>query len=213
MADIDHYRGELEAALLSNDQQAAEVLLLVTLNGMSPQDRIEKVISPVLVTIGVNWEKGDVALSQVYLSLKICEGLVTKMYGIGEVERRSSPIIAIVCLEDYHMLGVHIVRMALQSAGLGVLDYGRMDVESLADRLSKDHVQYLLVSTLMLRSALRVKKLREIMEARSNSLTIIVGGAPFRFDGSLWKKIRADFTSQSPLEALEYIYGQEGVRK
>jgi methanogenic corrinoid protein MtbC1 len=213
MGDYEFYKGALEAELLSNDPQAAKKLLLVTLNSMSPLDRIENVISPVLKRIGERWEKGDLALSQVYLSLKICEDLVTEMFGIKEVERRSAPTIAIVSLEDYHMLGVHIVRMSMQSAGETIMDYGRMDVETLADRLCKDHIQYLLVSTLMLRSALQVKRLRETLEARSVNLMIIVGGAPFRFDELLWKKVRADYTTQSPMEALEFINRQKGVSK
>lgn len=213
MGDNEFYQGALEAELLSNDPQAAKKLLLATLSGMSPQDRIENVISPVLKRIGERWEKGDLALSQVYLSLKICEGLVTEIYGTEEVEPISAPTIAIVSLEDHHLLGVHIVRMALRSAGENVLDYGRMEVETLADRLCTDHIRYLLVSTLMLRSALQVKRLREILDTRSYNLMIIVGGAPFRFDEQLWKKVRADHTTQSPLEALEFINRQKGVRK
>jgi methanogenic corrinoid protein MtbC1 len=213
MSDHGYHKEALESELLSNDMQAAKKLLLVTLSAMSPQDRIDNVISPVLKRIGEKWEKGEVALSQIYLSLKICEGLVTEMYGTRDAERTSVPTMAIVSLEDYHLFGVHIVRMAMQSAGEVVLDYGRMDAETLADRLCSDEIQYLLVSTLMLRSALQVKRLREILEARSYNLMIIVGGAPFRFDELLWKKVRADHTTQSPLEALEFINRQKGVRK
>lgn len=213
MGDYEYHKAAFELELLSNDMPSAKRLLLVTLSTTSPQDRIENVISPVLKKIGEKWERGEVALSQVYLSLKICEELVTEIYGTGEVERRSPPTIAIVSLEDYHLLGVHIVRMAMQSAGEAVLDYGRMDVETLADRLCRDKIQYLLVSTLMLRSALQVKRLQEILEARSINLMVIVGGAPFRFDELLWKKVRADLTTQSPMEALEFINRQKGVRK
>ncbi len=34
---------------------------------------------------------------------------------------------------------------------------------------------------------------------------VIVGGAPFRFDESLWKEVGADATGNDPAEALKIV--------
>jgi monomethylamine corrinoid protein len=55
---------------------------------------------------------------------------------------------------------------------------------------------------LMLRSALRVRELRFAFENAGLSVKLAVGGAPFRLDLNLWKKVGADATSDSAAGAV-----------
>ncbi|MBF0444333.1 MAG: cobalamin B12-binding domain-containing protein [Magnetococcales bacterium] len=104
------------------------------------------------------------------------------------------------------MLGKQMVYSALKASGYDLQDYGRMDVESLVKRTQEDGIQLLLVSTLMLRSALRVRVLRELMDEKGMKDTrIIVGGAPFRFDPELWQEMGADAMAINTAEALTVV--------
>lgn len=209
MVRAEDYVHDLELALLANDKQAAQDILLVRLADIPPIHRIEALVTKTLAIIGDKWEKGEVALSQVYLSSKICEEIVSSLLSSSSTPRLERPTIATVTLEDFHLLGIKVVSMAMKSSGHVVIDYGRMETRDLADKVCSDNVQYLLVSTLMLRSALRVKQLREMLQARSCETKIIVGGAPFRFDVELWRYVKADFSTDSPMKALEYIEREE----
>jgi len=213
MGDIEGLREELKGALLDNNETKARATIFNAMEDMPPIRRVEEVISPVLEEIGQNWQEGEIALSQVYFSSEICEGLVLELLDKEEVGLAPTPKIAIATLEDYHRLGSKVVRMSLQAAGQNVIDYGRMDAEELAEKACEDGIEYLLVSTLMLRSAMEVKKLRERLSLNKSKAKIIVGGAPFRFNWSLWKNVGADFTAASPMMALEFIRREEESRE
>jgi methylmalonyl-CoA mutase cobalamin-binding domain/chain len=203
-------REEIEAGLLANDRSCVREILVFKLRDMPPLERIDRLIAPVLDTIGMKWERGQVSLSQVYLGTKLADELVEEMIGVSDVVRRKEPVIAVSVLEDHHLLGLKVVKMTLQSAGYDVIDYGRTTVEELVKSIERDHVHYLLLSTLMLRSALLIKDLRELLDINGSEIVIIAGGAPFRFDAQLCRKVGADLTTASPIEALDYIRGREG---
>lgn len=209
MGEVAKYRIELEGALLSNNAQVARDIVLTKMSKMPPMDRVQKVITPVLEEIGTRWWKGEAALAQIFFSSKVCEEMVIRLLEEKTMELQRTPKIAVATLEDYHQLGSKVVRMSIQSTGQKVADYGRMDVAGLADMVCKNGIDYLLVSTLMLRSALKVEELKKTIDAKKCSTKIIVGGAPFRFDWNLWRKVNADFTASSPLLALEYIRREE----
>ena len=203
-------RDEIERGLLANDRPRVREILVFTFRDMPPLDRIDRLIAPVLDTIGMKWERGEVSLSQVYLGTKLADELVEEIIGVSDVVRRKEPVIAVSVLEDHHLLGLKVVKMSLQSAGYEVLDYGRTSVEELVNAVERDHVRYLLLSTLMLRSALLIKDLRVMLDANGLDVVIIVGGAPFRFDAQLCRKVGADLTTASPIEALDFIRIREG---
>jgi len=212
MRDLKSMADKLEQAMLSYDRETVRQLLTKELADMPFTEVMERLVTPVLADIGEKWRKGELALSQIYLSAKVTDDILSEMLNTSSSDLRQDQGIATVCLEDYHLLGIHVVKMVLRSGGYEVLDYGRMELNDLVERVCSDNVRYLLVSTLMLRSALRVQQLREMLEARGCYVCIIVGGAPFRFDASLCSRVRADFTSTTASEALKYIEGREGMR-
>ncbi|MCE5296182.1 MAG: B12-binding domain-containing protein [Euryarchaeota archaeon] len=205
MDEIARFKKELKNALLQIDANTAKDIIYNRMADLPPYDRVQMVISPVLEEIGTGWENGDAALANLYFSSKICEEIVLNLLNGNMNGKEGFPKVAIATLEDYHLLGSKVVRMSIQSTGQKIIEYGRMDVPGLVDKVCDDGVDYLLISTLMLRSALKVKDLREKLDSKGCKVKIIVGGAPFRFDWGLWRRVDADFTASLPLMALEYI--------
>jgi trimethylamine corrinoid protein len=180
---------ELEQALLDVDRVRAR-RAIACFDGASRLEMIERLVVPALERIGEGWEAGTVSLSQVYMSGRICENLIDSLISPAE-SRRSSPRLAIAVLGDEHQLGKRIVCSVLRASGYEVADYGAGLISAdLARRALADGVRILLISTLMLRSALRV---REVVDAlRGKRVRIVVGGAPFRLDEDLWREVGAD---------------------
>ncbi len=210
MLDCAQLAQRLEASLLSVDQVQAQGIVDAA-GSMAPLELVEKVIVPAMERVGAGWEAGNVALSQVYMSARICEQLVDRITISQEQLRTPQPRMAIAVLEDYHMLGKRIIHSVLRGGGYQVLDFGRQNADELAEKVRAEDVEILLVSTLMLRAALRVPYLRSQVNALAGRrVKIIVGGAPFRFDKTLWNTVGADATAAGAAELLPIIKQMTG---
>ena len=63
----------------------------------------------------------------------------------------------------------------------------------------------LLVSTLMLSSALRVRELSALLRNAGSTMKLVVGGAPFLFDERLWREVGADAMGRCATEAPRIV--------
>ena len=201
---------QFEQALLSLDRLAAGNILTHSRDDWTPIQCAENLIGPVLERIGIGWEQGRVALSQVYMSGRICEELVDTILPPSDPNRKNQPKMAIATLEDYHLLGKRIVYSVIRAGGFELFDYGRMTVNDLVDGVIDDGIEILLISTLMLPSALKVKNLKTKLNQEDADIKVIVGGAPFLFDEDLWQEIGADAMGRNASEAVELISKMTG---
>jgi methanogenic corrinoid protein MtbC1 len=203
---VDDFR----EALLSSDSDAAASILAAYLVNGTALDFVEEVLVKTLDQIGEGWENGQYALSQVYLSGRICEDLMEKILPDESGLRKNKPKIAIALLNDYHALGKRIVYAVLRAGGFQLIDYGRVEVEELVRRAREDQIETLLISVLMLSSALQVKEVVNNLSHCKNQVKIVVGGAPFRLDRSLWEQVGADAVGYTASDALHLVEQLEG---
>lgn len=194
-----------EQALLTMDKVEASRLLEACKADLNPMEAVQRLVVPALENLGQRWESGEVALSQIYMGGRICEELVDQLLPPASPKRIDQPKAAITVLEDYHMLGKRMVFSTLRASGFELLDYGRTDVDELITRIIADRVEVLLLSTLMLGSALRVKEVRARLDKAGMPIKIVVGGAPFRLDAQLWREVGADATSATAAGAVSVI--------
>jgi methanogenic corrinoid protein MtbC1 len=201
--DLQH---RFKRALLTLDDGEARWLVDGVCAGRPAIEVIESVVAPALEQLGLAWEAGTVALSQVYMAGRLCEKIVNAMLP----EQKEAPGVprsplAIATLDDYHLLGKRIVLAALRASGFAVRDYGQGSAEEISARAVADGVGILLVSTLMLPSALRVKDLRALLARRGSTARLVVGGAPFRMDPRLGAEVGADEVGTNTGEALAIV--------
>jgi len=197
---------EFRQALLAVDRLRSRKILEECGEEMPLPQLVESLVTPALERIGAGWEDGTVALSQVYMSSRICEELVDSILPPHSPERREQPRMAIAAIEDHHALGKRIVYSALRAGGFELRDYGHgVTVDELVARVKEDGIELLLVSALMLPSALRVKALRRRLDEADGRVRIVVGGAPFRFDDQLWREVGAHATAGSAAAAVALV--------
>ncbi len=192
------------AALLSSDRnRVAEITRGVS--GSFPILSLETLIVGALEEIGRRWECGSASLSQLYLSSRLCEELTDsaseKPVPSGTAARR----MAIAVLDDYHMLGKRLVASALRASGFPVIDFGRMAAGPLVARVVSEKVEVLLISVLMLPSALRIRELIARLRDEGQPPIVVVGGAPFRFDRELGQEVGADFSGATASDAVRIV--------
>ena len=192
-------------ALASLDRVGADSIFRQALKTLTPIQAVEQVVVPALEQIGVAWEAGNVSLSQVYMSGRFCEDLVESVLPPSDPERKQQPRSAIVVLSDYHMLGKRIVYSVMRASGFELFDYGRMDVDQLVERVLADKLRVLLISVLILPSALKVREVCARLKAADAGIKVVVGGAPFLFDARLWQEVGADAMGHCAAEAVSIV--------
>jgi trimethylamine corrinoid protein len=194
-----------ERALLRGDRGAARAALRGGLGEADPVGVSEAIVVPALESIGVSWEAGHISLATLYLTGVLAEEVV------AEVLPRTRPTdgpadIAIVVLEDHHVLGKRLVVSALRSAGYAVEDYGHgLSPADVVGRWCEEQPRVLLVSTLMLPSALRVKDLSARLSELEARPALFVGGAPFRLDPDLGREVGADGVGGNSADAVRLV--------
>jgi methanogenic corrinoid protein MtbC1 len=192
-------------ALLALDRLSAKQIFLDQSRTLSRLQFIEEVVAGALERIGTRWQEGSVALSQVYMGGRICEQLVDEILPPGAPERKDQPKMAICVLADHHKLGKVIVYSLLRANGFELLDYDTVNVDDLVAGVQRDQIKVLLISVLMLSSALKVKEVKEKLIDLHLDVKIIVGGAPFRFDDTLWLEVGADAMGRTASEATAAV--------
>lgn len=194
------------AALSALDRVRADALFAQALEQRSGIELIEHLVVPALQCIGRDWDEGRAALSQVYMSGRFCEELVDRVLPPSDPDRKHQPRSAIVVLNDHHLLGKRIVYAHLRASGYELFDYGRLDVPQVVQRVRADGVRVLLVSVLMLPSALQVRALRQALDASPGPpVRLMVGGAPFVFDPELWREVGADAMGRTAADAVTLL--------
>jgi len=128
----------------------------------------------------------------------------------SDPDRKHQPRSAIVLLNDYHMLGKRIVYSVMRASGFELFDYGRMEVDELVERAIADRIRVLLISVLMLPSALKVTEVCRQLKERDTGIKVAVGGAPFLFDATLWSEVGADAMGRSAADAITLVEGWMG---
>ena len=211
-ASLSSPAADLEEALLSVDSVRAGRILRDACAASSPVSCIEALVVPALEAIGKDWEQGRVALSQVYMSGRICEDIVATLLPPGSPERISQPRMAVAVLEDHHTLGKRILLAVLRAGGYEVTDYGSgVTVDGLVESAIRDGIEILLISTLMLPAALRTKEAVARIKEAMPETRVIVGGAPFRFDPLLWREAGADAVGRSASDTLATVRAMTGA--
>lgn len=179
----------IEQALLAVDRNA--VSAAVESWGRGPAAALDDLLVPALDGVGAAWEAGAASLSQVYMAGRIVEDLAAAL--APAARPASGPRVAVGVLEDRHVLGKRMVLAHLRAAGADVRDLGDgLAAAELAARAIAEGAAVVMVSTLMLRAALRVADVVAALRRAGSPARVVVGGAPFRLDPELWRHVGAD---------------------
>ena len=197
---------EFEKSLLQiNRMKAAEIFeeCFASAKGF---DQLKQLAIQSIEKIGAGWEDGTVSLSQVFMSSVICEELIDQYLPKFQIKRTGNPKMAIAVLLDQSALGKKIVCSILRAGGFEIMDFGQgLSVEELVAKTIEHQIEILLISTLMLPSAIKVKAVKEQLAAQGVSPKIVVGGAPFRFDMNLWQTVGADADGKNASSIIKTI--------
>lgn len=204
--DILSVQEKFEKAIIAYDKTSALSIFNEFMSCHESDTFVDQVMVSAMDHIGDQWEKGDLSLSQVYLSGKLCEEIVVAGIPLPAPSAENRAKIAIVTLEDHHVLGKRILGAMLRANGYSYTDYGLgVPAKKVIENVIADGTTILLVSVLMINSALKVKQVTDAFKTQNLPVKVLVGGAPFRFDSLLWQQVGADATGQTAAQGIQIL--------
>ena len=208
MEDIKVKSKDFKDALMRVDRVEAKNIFKSSFRDKEDFKYLEEIVIKALNVIGEDWDKGHASLAQVYMSGIICENLMDEYLPKLNIARKNLPKIGICVLQDFHTLGKRIVSSIVKSGGYQLLDFGPgLSPREIVDKVDEENVDIVLISTLMLPSAMKVREVRLLMQERNLKAKIVVGGAPFRLDKNLEEMVGADASGDTASDVLKIIEG------
>lgn len=200
--DSRSWADQLFEAMLKADRPAAVAVTDQFIAAGVPHDRIIlDILDPALVRIGVLWEQESASLAQTFVAAKIAEDVLLRcLPGAGAATPHRSPVVIGNIEDDFHSLGRRIVGTFLRAAGWEVHDLGNdVPAEQFVDKAIEVHAVVIGVSAMMQTTALNIRKVRELIDARGlqGRLKLAVGGAVFNWRPDLVAEAGGDGTAQS----------------
>ncbi len=168
--------------------------------GVGPARVLAEVLDPALMQIGRAWEQASISMAQTFVAAKIAEDVLLRC--VSEPGAALPPSKGAVVLgnieDDFHSLGRRIVAVFLTAAGWEVHDLGN-DVlpEQFLDKAAAVGARVVGVSAMMQSTALNVRKLRDLIDARGlrGQVKLAVGGAVFNWRPDLVAEVGGDGTA------------------
>ncbi len=209
-ATLDSY---YEAVFNTNRDQAFHVIDSALKKGITPEEVVFEVVVPAIdkmikdLTISL-----DATISQHFMASKIAAEVTEAMIPkFKKKPKEEGHIVIGTPLGDFHGLGKKIVGGCLKAHFFTVTDLGlNVPAEKFVDEAVARKARIIGVSSMMLHTAMGENgaiKVRELLAERGleDEIKLIVGGAPYRFDHDLYKKVGADGWGENGIVAAQVI--------
>lgn len=204
-----------EAIFDTDRERALKVIHDAVDKGVSPEDIVFKVVIPAIeLMIKSISESFDASLAQHFLTSQIAANVVEEM--IPKFKKTPEVVGHVVIgtsQGDFHGLGKRIVIGCLNALMINVTDLGlNVPPERFVNEAVAHDAQVIGISSMMVHTARGENgclKVRRILKERGleGKIKIIVGGAPYRYDGNLYRIVQADSWAEDGITAGKVIAG------
>ena len=211
---------QLVALMMNVDRAGAAQLIEAALHdGVSKDQVIAEILEPALGQLGVLWGTQEIALAQAFIGAKIAEDALFRcLPSEGQVssnEPKGTVVIGNI-EDDFHSLGRRMVVSFLKASGWEVHDLGNdVTAEVFVDQALEVGALVIGVSAMMHTTALNIKKVRDLIDARGlqKRLKLAVGGAVFIWRPELVDEVGGDGSAKNAalVDAL-FLHLQDQVR-
>ena len=202
-----------EAVFDTDAERAMAVVEKALAGGTSAEDIVFKVVIPAIEEMMTLINRDpDANLAQHFMTAQIAASVTEKMIGhFKQPPETVGRVVIGTSAGDLHSLGKRIVTGCLKSLMIGVIDLGvNVEPERFVDVAVTEGAEVIAISAMMVhtaKGAYGCAKVREILKARGleRSIKLVVGGAPYRFDPTLYKAVGADGWAEDGITAGRVI--------
>jgi methanogenic corrinoid protein MtbC1 len=200
-------RKYLEILLNGNKEDAIELILdAAEEEGASVRDIYTYVFTPVLREAGRLWQRDEISVADEHFITQTTQTLLSQLYlYFPEVQKKGHRLVAACVTGELHDVGLKMVSDFFEMAGYDTFYLGANTprdsiIESI--RTQKADLVALSASHPMLVGEVEgiIAAIRS--EKNLNHVKILVGGAPFNDEPTLWQSIGADGYAKDAEEAV-----------
>lgn len=204
---------EFKEALFDTDHDRAVAVIHTALeNGVTPEEVVFSIIIPSIdQTINQIILDDSLCLAQHFLTAQISSDIVEEMLPLfTKAPQVIGRVVLGTAFGDLHSLGKRIVAGCLRAQLIEVIDLGvNVRPEKFVQEAVAHHAEVIAISAMMLHTArsdqgaLGVRKL--LIEQDIREVSLVVGGAPFRFNPDLFSIVQADAWAPDGISASRVI--------
>ncbi len=196
----------LMACMKDADRQGAKTRVEELLDAGTPAAEVmTQVLDPALEAIGELWSQELISLSQAFVVAKIAEDVLLRCLPEGETAPTPGKGAVVIgnIEDDFHSLGRRIIASFLVAGGWDVHDLGNdVPAETFLEKALEVEASVIGVSAMMQTTALNIRKLRDLIDARGlgGKIKLAVGGAVFNWRPQLIEEVGADGSATNAAE-------------
>ncbi|WP_404355458.1 B12-binding domain-containing protein [Methylotuvimicrobium sp. KM1] len=211
---LSRYVQAYNEAVFETDKQAALTVVNGALqDGYSPEDIVFNLVIPAVEAMMARIEQDpDSNLAQHFMTAQIASEVTERMLEkFASLPETIGKVVIGAAYGDLHSLGKRIVIGCLKSLMVDVIDLGiNISAEQFVDKAVENDAQVIAISAMMVHTAIGENgsiKVRSLLKERGleNKIKLAVGGAPYRFDPELYKKVGADVWAPDGVTAAKVI--------
>lgn len=214
---LEEIRESYYGAVYDTDRKAAmEIVDGALEGGLSAEVLVFDVVLPTMERMVNELAENDEAtLAQHFVASKVAADIVENLIPLfAKAPRGSGTVVLGTARGDFHGLGKRIVGGYLTANLFTVHDLG-MNVapEKFVDEAVRVKADVIGVSAMMMHTAVGeegASAVRRVLEERnlSGKIRLVVGGAPYRFDDALYRRVNADAWAPNALSAVAVLTRQ-----
>ena len=170
---------------------------------------MDRAVLPALDEVGRGYESGRLYLPQLLMSAEAASEVFGKLRevqlrGKEMPESREKAIVLATVQGDIHDIGKNIVRLLLESHGIGVRDLGRnVAAEAVAEAVLQEKAPAVGLSALMTTTVPAMEAAIRLLREKCPGVRIVVGGAVL--SEKLAEKIGADAYAKDATDAVRFV--------
>lgn len=199
-------RRQLMQALVRHDEKMSSMVFEDALGSFDLTGLFEVVLVPVLVEIGERWARGEVRVATEHFASSFIQARLLAIFQSLPL-RSSAPRLIIGCAPDeLHVIGPLMLSILLRDKGYRVEFLGPdVPLDDLAEYVIEEKPKMLILAATMPDSAAMLAALPRRIRRANVELRFGFGGAAFRDDRKLVKKVDGIYLGPTLRESLASI--------
>lgn len=204
------YQTSYFQALANMDAITAKQIIQDAIDAKIPPGTIMlEVFCSVMDRFGELQANQEITLSEIYAIARLGQTTIDQlMVFLPETRFTSGTVVIGTIAGDFHGMGAKIVAVFLRMAGFQVYELGvNVPSATFVDTALEKGASVICASTLLLHTMDQIRAIHDILAERklTDSIKLVVGGAPFNFDSQLYKTVHADATAINASDAIEAV--------
>ncbi|SRR5581483_1500221 len=195
-------------AVLGGDRRSAMSIVFSALDdGMTLPSIYLDVLERAQIEVGRMWQANRISVAQEHYSSAATQLVMSQLFArVMESPAGERRIVAACVGDELHEIGLRIVSDLLELSGWATHYLGaNVPASSIVDAAVRTRANVIALSTTLTPHVAETERvigaIRDHPQMRG--VPILVGGAPFRIEPSLWKRVGADASAGNARDAVE----------